>query len=499
MPDTAAPAHHPVAQVLNRPLGSIPRVKSYSLISMGITPLTVRYPEKASLDEIRTDSPALYETIDEAVAACVKAQQLFMQKSTLEHRKNILNAIRDVCNEFKEDFAWCAWSETGRGRYEDKVTKQGVAIDHTPGVEDLKPTCYTGDDGMTVVDLAPFGVIGAVTPVTNPTATVINNSLTILAGGNGVVFNPHPGATLSTNRAVAIVNQAVVMAGGPESLVCSVKTPTIASGQRLMTHPDTAANLITGGPAVVKVALASGKRSFCAGPGNPPVIVDDSAELDDAAKHIVDGAAFDNNMICSDEKQVFVVETVADKLIEEMQKVGAYLINEEQTERLMKVVFPSGVPPLYSHGEVDRALVGADAKMFLKMIDITDVPEEIKLIICKVEEGHPLVWTEQLMPILPIVSMPSFEAALESAKKTEYGFRHTSSVYSQNLHHISQAAKTMNTAIFCVNGAHTAGLAVGGEGFTSFSIAGSTGEGLTRPSTFVRERKMVCVGALRFV
>eukprot|EP01053_Blabericola_migrator_P004114 Blabericola_migrator_1__4113@NODE_2252_length_3051_cov_1329_759048_g1419_i0_p1_GENE_NODE_2252_length_3051_cov_1329_759048_g1419_i0NODE_2252_length_3051_cov_1329_759048_g1419_i0_p1_ORF_typecomplete_len495_score75_02Aldedh/PF00171_22/3_5e58DUF1487/PF07368_11/0_52_NODE_2252_length_3051_cov_1329_759048_g1419_i01561640 len=481
------------------PSGSVPRVKSYSLMSMGIRPLEVKYPEKATLDQIKVESPVLYDDVDAAVRACRAAQKLFMEKSTLEHRKNILNAIRDVCNEFKEDFAWCAWSETGRGRYDDKVTKQKVAINHTPGVEDLKPTCFTGDDGMTVVDLAPFGVIGAVTPVTNPTATIINNSITILAGGNGVVFNPHPGATHSTNRAVAIVNDAIVMAGGPDSLVCSIKTPTIQSGQRLMTHPDTAANLITGGPAVVKVALASGKRSFCAGPGNPPVIVDDSAELDDAAKHIVDGAAFDNNMICSDEKQVFVMENVVDKLIQEMTKVGGYLISESQTEELMKHVFPSGVPPLFTHGDVDKSLVGTDARNLLALINITNVPESVRLIITKVEEGHPLVWTEQLMPILPVVPCPSFAHALEVAKRTEYGFRHTSSIYSQNLHHISQAAKYMNTSIFIVNGAHTAGLAVGGEGYTSFSIAGSTGEGLTRPSTFVRERKVVCVGALRFV
>eukprot|EP01054_Gregarina_sp_Poly1_P001098 Gregarina_sp_Poly_1__1097@NODE_1269_length_4530_cov_972_447233_g864_i0_p1_GENE_NODE_1269_length_4530_cov_972_447233_g864_i0NODE_1269_length_4530_cov_972_447233_g864_i0_p1_ORF_typecomplete_len500_score74_36Aldedh/PF00171_22/4_9e58DUF1487/PF07368_11/3_9e03DUF1487/PF07368_11/0_00023_NODE_1269_length_4530_cov_972_447233_g864_i029274426 len=499
MPEQASvTAAHPVASLL-APNASMPRVKSYSLLTMGIRPLEVRYPEKASIDEMLIESSCLYDDMDSAVAACVKAQATFMQKSSLETRKHILTAIRDVCNEFKEDFAWTAWSETGRGRYQDKLTKQTVAIDHTPGVEDLKPTCFTGDDGMTVVDLAPFGVIGAVTPLTNPTATIINNSLTILAGGNGVVFNPHPGATHCTNRAVAIVNQAIVMAGGPESLVCSVKKPTISSGQRLMTHPDVAANLITGGPAVVKVALASGKRSFCAGPGNPPVIVDDTAELDMAAKHIVDGAAFDNNMICSDEKQVFVLESVADKLIEEMQKVGAYYINPEQTEELMKIVFPNGVPPLFTHGDVDKNLVGADARKFLEMIDITDVPEDVKLVICKTEEGHPLVWTEQLMPVVPIVACPTFQHALEIAKKTEYGFRHTSSVYSQNLHHISEAAKHMNTSIFVVNGSHTAGLAVGGEGYTSFSIAGSTGEGLTRPSTFVRERKMVCVGALRFV
>eukprot|EP01053_Blabericola_migrator_P000353 Blabericola_migrator_1__352@NODE_108_length_14046_cov_203_246656_g96_i0_p5_GENE_NODE_108_length_14046_cov_203_246656_g96_i0NODE_108_length_14046_cov_203_246656_g96_i0_p5_ORF_typecomplete_len499_score90_99Aldedh/PF00171_22/2_2e55DUF1487/PF07368_11/32DUF1487/PF07368_11/2_8_NODE_108_length_14046_cov_203_246656_g96_i083829878 len=465
--------------------------------SLPIQPLVVEYPKKATPDQIRVRASNLFDEIDDAVNAAVAAQKAF-GSVCLNDRKKIVLAIRQVATNFKEDFAWCAWSETGRGRYDDKVTKQRVAIESTPGPEELKPDCFTGDAGMTVVDLAPYGVIGAVTPVTNPTATVINNSITILSGGNAVVFNPHPGATLSTNRAIAVVNEAIIAAGGPANLVTSVKLPTIPTGQRLMTHPLTSANLITGGPAVVKVALQSGKRSFCAGPGNPPVIVDDTADLEDSAKHIVDGASFDNNMICSDEKEVFVLHTVCDQLMQAMARHGAYIANEDQLNQLLKHVFPTGVPPPYTHGVVDKDLVGNNAKDLLALIGVV-VDEDVKLIISKVEEGHPLVWTEQLMPIMPIVPVSDFEKALQLAKDAEYGFRHTASVYSQNLARVSQAAKVMNTSIFVVNGSHTAGLAVGGEGYTSFSIAGYTGEGMTRPSTFVRERKMVCVGALRFV
>eukprot|EP01056_Protomagalhaensia_sp_Gyna25_P000988 Protomagalhaensia_sp_Gyna_25__987@NODE_1479_length_1800_cov_313_715503_g1198_i0_p1_GENE_NODE_1479_length_1800_cov_313_715503_g1198_i0NODE_1479_length_1800_cov_313_715503_g1198_i0_p1_ORF_typecomplete_len353_score47_96Aldedh/PF00171_22/7e46DUF1487/PF07368_11/47DUF1487/PF07368_11/0_2Ribosomal_S7/PF00177_21/0_089_NODE_1479_length_1800_cov_313_715503_g1198_i05641622 len=352
---------------------------------------------------------------------------------------------------------------------------------------------------MTVVDLAPYGVLGAVTPVTNPTATVINNSITILSGGNAVVFNPHPGATLTTNRAVAVVNQAILAAGGPPNLVASVRQPTIPSGQRLMTHPLTAANLITGGPAVVKVALASGKRSFCAGPGNPPVIVDETAQLEEAGRLIVDGASFDNNMICSDEKEVFVVEQVADQLIDAMTRHGAYYANGEQMERLLKHAFSNGEVPLpFTHGVVNKDLVGADAKSLLDLIGVR-VSDSIRVIVFKADPGHAMVWTEQLMPILPVVPVADFQEALKLARDAEYGFRHTASIYSENLSNVSAAARAMNTSIFVVNGSHTAGLGVGGEGYTSFSIAGFTGEGMTRPSTFVRERKMVCVGAMRFV
>jgi len=266
-----------------------------------------------------------------------------------------------------------------------------------------------------------------------------------------------------------------------------------------MTHPKTAANLITGGPAVVKVALASGKKSFCAGPGNPPVVVDETCDLEVAAKGIYFGASFDNNMICSDEKEVFVLDSVADGLISEMKKLGAYHLNTEQTQQLAKICIPEEYKE-YHHGLVDRFLVGQTAAALLSRINITDVDEEkCRLITCEVSEGHPLVWTEQLMPIMPIVRVPSFEKALELALKAEYNFKHTSSIYSSNLNRITTMAKMMNTSLFIVNGSHTAGLAAGGEAYTSFSIAGTTGEGMTRPSTFVRERRLVCVNSLRFI
>lgn len=463
------------------------------------TPTEKKYPATMSNEEILVSaSPCLHADIDDAVKACVAAQKTFA-RLPVKDRKRIIDSIRSTAIAFAEDFALAAFSETGRGRYEDKLSKQFLAARATPGVEDLAPKCFTGDDGLTTVDYAPFGVIGAVTPVTNPTATVINNAITILSGGNGVVFNPHPAAVLSTNRAIHVMNQAVRLAGGPCCLIASVQNPTIPSGKRLLTHELTACNLITGGPAVVKVALASGKRSFCAGPGNPPVVVDESADLAVAAQGIYYGASFDNNMICSDEKEVFVCESVADKLLEELAKCGSYLASPEETEKLTPIVIPVSCSKR-THGEVDRFLVGQNASVLLAKIGVTlPAGADPRLIVCETDADHPLIWTEQLMPVIPVIRVKNFEEGLALAKQAEYGYKHTSSIYSQNLSNITEMAREMNTSIFVVNGSHTAGLASGGEGYTSFSIAGTTGEGMTRPSTFVRERRLVVVNALRYV
>eukprot|EP01054_Gregarina_sp_Poly1_P010768 Gregarina_sp_Poly_1__10767@NODE_824_length_6127_cov_330_289274_g596_i0_p3_GENE_NODE_824_length_6127_cov_330_289274_g596_i0NODE_824_length_6127_cov_330_289274_g596_i0_p3_ORF_typecomplete_len507_score67_44Aldedh/PF00171_22/7_7e43DUF1487/PF07368_11/0_27_NODE_824_length_6127_cov_330_289274_g596_i02781798 len=473
--------------------------------ALPIQPLQPGYPTKATRSQIEVHSKCIFDNVEEAVEAALLAQRLFCSLSLCE-RKKIILAIRKVASSFQEDFAWCAWSETSRGRYEDKIVKQRLAIEATPGPEELNPECVTGDAGVTVVDLAPYGVIGALTPVTDPTATVLSNAITILSGGNGAVFNPHASAVLCTNRAVAVVNEAVIASGGPANLVTSTKNPSVDSGLRLMRHPGVSANLVTGGMDAVNATLVSGKRAICAGPGNPPVIVDETADIPAAGRLIVEGAGFDNNMTSSDEKEVFVVEEVCDALIESMKAHGAYHL-EDQTDinRLMELVFiptlDDQMPSRYASGKVNKDLVGIDASQLLSLIgvEVIEPSHPCKLVVFKCDPGHPLVWTEQLMPILPVVPVDTFGTALDWAKKAEQGLRHTSSIFSGNLNRISMAAKTMNTAIFVINGSNTAGLSVGGEGYASLSIAGVTGEGVTRPSSFVRRRKLVCVEALRFV
>jgi len=454
----------------------------------------VNYPKK--MTDVYVQSPALFDTVDEAVKACVVAQAVW-KKAPATLKSSVIENIRKRAKDSAKDLAWAAWSETGMGRYEDKIGKNILAAEKTPGLEDLGATSYTGDHGLTVLERAPFGVIGAVTPVTNPTSTVINNAISILAGGNGLVINPHPNGKQATCRAIAMVNAAIVEAGGPVSLVTGISKPTAEGAQELFKHPLTAANLVTGGPAVVKIAMTSGKRSICAGPGNPPIVVDESADLEYAAAGIIKGAGFDNNMICLDEKSLFVVESVADKLTEELKKAGAYILSPEEVKKIESVIFMEPTKE-YEEIMINKAMVGQNVSVILKEIGVT-VGDECRIAVAPVPKSHSLVWTEQLMPVLPLVRCADSEAAMELAKKSEHGFRHTACIYSRNIGNITAMGRLMDTTIFVKNGPCIAGLGVDGEGFTSFSIAGTTGEGMTRPRTFCRERRCAYIDALRMV
>jgi acyl-CoA reductase-like NAD-dependent aldehyde dehydrogenase len=465
---------------------------SHDLFKKGLK----RYPEAMTKEEICVKASCLYEDVETAVDACVAAQTAFASKSW-KVRGAIVAEIRQVCDNLAEDFALWAYNETGRGDYMDKVAKQRLSAEKTPGPEDLTSRSITGDDGLTLIESAPYGVFGAVTPVTNPTATIIHNTICMVSSGNGIVFNAHPSAVGCTNRVVAIVNEIIKKHGGPDGLVCAIAAPTIETGQALLNHPKTAANLVTGGPAVVKAALKSGKKCFCAGPGNPPVVVDETADLDKAAKAIYEGASFDNNMICSDEKEVFVVAEVHDQLIEEFRKAGAYIATKEDIRTLEQSVLKEH-PGAFTHGQVNVSLVGQSADYILSNVLGKLNESKTRLIIAPVEDGHPFVYTELLMPILPVVPVKNFEEAVTCAVKAEHGYRHTSSIYSKDVQRITLMGRTINTSIYCVNGNHLTGLASGGEGYTSFSITGHTGEGMTRPSTFVRERRIVFVGSLNF-
>lgn len=464
---------------------------------MTIKPVKVEYPSKMEAI-LPSDSSCLFDDVDSAVEATCAAQKKWTF-STRDQRKSVIQAVMKKGDEFAEDLAWAAWSDTGRGRYEDKVMKNRTAATKSVGIEDLDAKISTGTHGAMIVDYAPFGVIASITPTTNPTATVISNVITICTGGNGVVFQPHPSAANATCRAVAVLNEAIVAAGGPAHLITAIRKPTIEGAVQLMSHPKTAANLVTGGPAVVKKALASGKRSFCAGPGNPPVVVDETADITAAAKGVIYGASFDNNMICSDEKEVFVVEAVYEKFVDEMKLAGAYHLSAEQTEQIKKVIFHGHEVPHGEEGQVDHDLVGMNAGHILSKIGITDVSDDVRLAFCEVEPDDPLILSEQLMPILPVAKVPSYKEAVKRAKTSEHGYRHSAALWSRDIRRISDMPHHVLASNFVINGPTCSGLAVNGEGYTSFSIAGTTGEGYTRPSTFVRERRFVVVDGLRFV
>lgn len=457
--------------------------------------------EKPSIE--KTGKPAtghqttgVFPDIDSAVKAAKKAFDELMTMS-LSKRKDIIAEIRKSMNVHAEDLARRAFAETKLGRFADKVEKNRLVIEKTPGPEILDPVAFTGDRGLTLLELAPYGVIGAITPVTNPTSSIICNTIGIVSAGNAVVFNVHPNAKKVSTYNIILLNEAIVKAGGPPNLVTTVQKPTIESAQELMIHPGVRLLVVTGGAGVVNEAMSSGKRAICAGPGNPPVVVDETADIENAARAIVKGASMDNNIICVDEKEVFVVESVADKLIRAMAANKAYVLNPQQMFELGKVIFTKDNGP-GKPAVMNKSLIGKNVQEILSKIGL-NVSDDIRLAIADVKKDHPLVWTEQMMPILPIVRMPDAESAIEIAKKAEHGFGHSAIMHSRNIDNLSKMARRMDTSIFVKNGPALSGLGYEGEGYCSFSIASPTGEGITNPRSFSRERRCVMVDHFRIV
>jgi acyl-CoA reductase-like NAD-dependent aldehyde dehydrogenase len=438
----------------------------------------------------------LFPDVDSAVATARRAFER-LGRMPLAVREQMIAHIRRVMRENAQLLAHEAWQETGMGRYEDKIEKNLLNANKVPGTEILTPTAWSGDDGMTLVEYAPYGVIGAIIPSTNPTSSVICNAIGMVAAGNAVVFNAHPGALSCSNHAVQLVNEAIMEAGGPPNLVVALAEPTIETAQQIMRHPGVALLVVTGGAGVVGEAMKSGKRAICAGPGNPPVVVDESADLEQAGRDIVRGAAFDNNIICIDEKEIFAVATIADALKRVMCAHGAYEISSGQLDRLMKPIF-TRVPPAGEHGAMNKAFIGKNASVLLEEIGV-DVGDEVRLVVSEVGPDHPLVLSEQMMPVIPLVRVSNADEGIELAKRAEHGFRHTAVMHSKNLDHLSRMAREMDCSIFVKNAPSFAGVGYGGEGFCSFSIASPTGEGITNPISFSRIRRCVLKDSFRIV
>ncbi|MGD8621950.1 MAG: aldehyde dehydrogenase EutE [Anaerolineales bacterium] len=438
----------------------------------------------------------LFPDVDSAVAAAQKAFQQ-LNDLPLELREHMIAHIRRSMRENAQVLAHEAWQETGMGRYEDKTQKNLLNANKAPGTEVLDPRAWTGDNGLTLVEFAPYGVIGSIIPSTNPTSTVICNSISMIAAGNAVVFNAHPGARNCSNHTVQLVNEAIIEAGGPANLVSAIAEPTIETAQQIMTHKDIRLLTVTGGIGVVREAMKSGKRAICAGPGNPPVVVDESADLAQAGRDIVRGASFDNNIICTDEKGVFAVDMIVDQLKTEMLKHGAYEIDNRQLDQLLKLLFTDNPAP-GRHGTMNKEFIGKNANVLLKQIGI-EVGDEIRLVIAEVPAEHPLVWSEQMMPIMPIVRMRDAYEAIDLAKRSEHGFRHTAVMHSKNLDHLDRMARVMDCSIFVKNASAFAGIGNGGEGFCSMTIASPTGEGITNPISFSRIRRCTLKDSFRIV
>ncbi len=433
----------------------------------------------------------VFDTMEEALEAVKKAYKLFRGYSVAQ-REKMIQSIRKLTLEEAETMAVMGVEETGMGRVSDKIIKHQLVANKTPGTEDLKPSAITGDDGLTLIEMAPFGIIGSITPSTNPSETVLCNSMGMIAGGNAVVFNPHPHACKTANYAVDLVNRAIREAGGPDNLVVSVSKPTMDTSKMMMQCPDVKMLVATGGPGVVRTLLSSGKKAIGAGAGNPPVIVDDTADIAKAAVDIVNGSSFDNNLPCIAEKECFVFDSVADELIKNMTQNGAYLIKGDLIDKLLKVAL------IEKDGKyvINKKWVGKDASKFLKELGIDADP---RLIICETSENHPFVQTEMMMPILPIVRVSNIEEAIDMAVKAEHGCRHSAHIHSKNVDRLTAFARAVETTIFVKNAPSYAGIGAGGEGYTTFTIAGPTGEGLTAAHSFTRYRRCVMADGLHIV
>lgn len=436
----------------------------------------------------------VFPTVDEAVAAARAAQPQFAALK-LEHRARIIAAIRKTMLENAELLAKTAHDETGYGRYEDKVVKNRLVTEKTPGIEELYPGVVTGDHGLTLTEPAPFGTIAAITPTTNPTSTVICNTIGMIAAGNTVVYNVHPYSTNCCMQTIALINKTIVATGGPANVITGISKPTIESANELMRHPGIRLVVVTGGPDVVKAAMASGKRAICAGPGNPPAVVDETADIDKAAHDIVWGSSTDNNIICTDEKETIAVASITDQLIAAMGRHDAFVLPKQRLPELEKVIFTTlGGPRQKS--KLNKDVIGKNAGVILSKIGIS-VPDSIRSVVVEVDENHTLLWTEQMMPVMPVCRVPNAGRAIDLAVEIEGGNRHTAVMHSKNLDNLSRMAKACDCSIFVKNGRSQAGLGLEGEGYCSFTIASPTGEGMTGPRSFSRYRRCTLVDHFR--
>jgi aldehyde dehydrogenase len=439
-----------------------------------------------------------FGVFQDANEACTAAQEAFLQLSALgiAGRIKIVQLVKKITTDKAQEWGKLELDETKIGRLDHKIEKL-TGLRAVPGVEFLHPTGFSGDHGITLEENAPFGVIGAITPSTHSIPTLACNMISMISAGNAIVFNPHPGAYKCAVTAARFLNEAIHRETGIENLACVINPPTLESFAAMSKNEWVRLICVTGGPGVVKAALASGKRAICAGPGNPPVLVDGTSPLDYAAKSIIFGAAYDNNLLCISEKEVFVLEPFFDPFMAAMEKQGAARLTAAQVERLTQAAFtfPAGQGAGCAKPSINRDVLGRDATVLARLAGAT-VPANTELLFAETNADHLFVEEEQMMPFLPIVRVKSVEEGIAAAKKAEHGFRHSAIIHSHDVATMTAMAKALDTTLFVKNGASVAGLGNGGEGYPNFSIATATGEGISNPRTFTRVRRCVMVGNL---
>jgi aldehyde dehydrogenase len=467
-----------------------------ALVSKVVSEVLARLKSQTATAPSAQGGFGVYEQMNDAVEAAHRSFEK-LKESGVSARRKAIAVIRRMCVSKAQEWGAIEFNETKIGRLDHKIEKLKICGDLVPGVEMLERSAFSGDFGLTIIDFAPWGVIGAVTPSTHSVPTLTGNAINMIAAGNAVVFNTHPAAAHCAAVAIRAYNEAIFQDTGISDLLTTVVKPTLQTFDEMCKHPSVRLLCVTGGPAVVNAAMKTGKRAICAGPGNPPVVVDETADLERAAKAIIQGASYDNNLLCIGEKEVFVVESVANRLIAELKKAGAVQLDATQVEALAKkaFIFPEGQGAGCAHATVNRDLVGRDAAVLARAIGL-DVPPGTQLLFGETDAEHIFVEEEQMMPFIPIVRMPSVDAAIAAAIHAEHGYKHTAVMHSQNIRNLTRMAQDVDTTLFIKNGPSMTGLGLGGEGFLSFSIATPTGEGVTTPMTFTRSRRCVMVESL---
>lgn len=439
----------------------------------------------------------LFTDVNEAVAA---ANEAFDQLSrrTVDDRRKIIDHIRRISIDQCVELGTMEMEETKIGRLQHKIEKLKTLGQRAPGVEFMRSEVFSGDHGLAVIEHAPFGVIGAITPVTHSLPTITGNAVSMIASGNTVVINPHPAGRRVAAEGVRRFNEAISRDLGIDNLICVITEPTLESAEAIFKHPDVALLCVTGGPGVAKAAMRQSKRAIVAGPGNPPVVVDETADLDRAARSIIQGAAYDNNLLCIAEKQVFVVDQVFDAMMNAMEQAGAVRLNSNEVDTLTRAAITTVGEGEAKHDVPHPDFIGKDAAVLAQAAG-RGVPGNVEIVFGETDESNPFVPVEQMMPFLPFVRARDVDHAIDMAYRSEHGFRHTAMIHSHHVANMTRMGKRMDTTLFVKNGPSMAGLGLGGEGYLSFSIATPTGEGPTTPMTFTRERRCSMIDNLRIL
>ena len=476
-----------VAEVLGK-MGSADRP------SPSGTPPKSPAPASAKPAAGRAKRPGVYPDADAAVEAARGGFEQ-LRKKGFAGRAKVIEIVKAMCAAKADEWGRVELEETGIGRLDHKIEKLH-ALGAVPGIEWLRPYGMSGDHGISMEENSPFGVIAAITPVTHSIPTLAGNVINMVAAGNSVVANAHPGGAKCAAMAVDEMNREIERQVGISNLITIIEEPTLESFNALCASSGIDLLCVTGGPGVVQAAMSSGKRSICAGPGNPPVVVDVSADIDKAARDIVAGGAYDNNLLCIGEKQIFVLEEVFDRFVSAFEKAGGHQIGPKQLAALTAEAFTTAKDAGgCSHPVLNRDLVGASPEILASRAGAR-VGGGCQLLFAETDAGHEFVQEEQMMPMIPLVRVPDIDTAIRLAKESEHNYRHSAMIHTSHVGHMTRMGQALESTVFVKNGPCVAGLGLGGEGYISFSIATTTGEGITTPQTFTRRRRCVLVDAL---